>query len=293
MTLRYVDFKVYDPVYVAIDKGFFASRNLEVTLIGSGTLAGPTGIQAISAGSADAGLSSLPAIINANAAGLPILGTTDIQSALPEQPLETYFVRADSPIKSVKDLTGTKFAVNLIKSSFHYTALMALDQNGIDEKAVNFVLLPFDQQAAALANKQVDVIGLMEPYASQAKAVYGDQFRELFNAIDIFGTKQFTTHFVNRVWAKDHTAEVRAFVDGIVEAIAWIEANEDAAKPIIAKYTGVDAKYIPAYHFQKNGAVIQADVQYWLDLMLKRGDITAKWLQADQIASNLYNSAVK
>jgi len=292
MTMRYVNFKVYDPVYVAIDKGFFAKYNLEVKIIGD-VLGGPTAIQAVAAGAAEAGLSSIPAIINANAAGLPVIGTTDIQSALPKQPLEYYYVRADSPIKSIKDLKGKQFAVNLIKSSFHYTAIMALEQSDMTEKDVNFVLLAFDKQEEALIRGQVDVIGLMEPYNTHAIKTYGDKIRLLFSAPDVFGNKQFCTHFVNRVWAQYNPAAVQAFVSGIVDAAVWIEAHQDEARPIIAKYTGIETAFIPDYYFQPQAQSNMADVQFWLDYLLKRGDVTASWLKAENIATNKWNSAVK
>jgi len=284
--VRYVNFKVYDPVYVAIDQGFFEQHGIKVEIIGD-SLGGPTAIQAVASGAAEAGLSSLMAIINANAAGLPIVGTTDIQSAIGDQPLEIYFVRADSDIHSIKDLKGKTFAVNLWNSSFHYTALMALEQNHVKEDDVNFVLLPFDQQAVALAEGQVDVIGLMEPYAAKAMATYSD-FRVLFTALDVFGEKQFCTHFVNRIWARENPDEAKAFVAGIVDAIDWIENNQELAKPIIAKYTGIEAEYVPVYHFQPGGIVVDEDVQYWLDYMIRRGDVKVDWLKASDIANNNY-----
>lgn len=288
MKMRYANLKVYDPVYVAIEKGFFKDRNLEVSILGD-TLGGPTAIQAVAAGQAEAGLSSIPALINANAAGLPVTGVTDIQSATPEQPLEEYFVRADSGIKTVADLKGKKFAVNLIKSSFHYTAIMALENAGLTEKDVDFVLLPFDKQEQALATGQVDVIGLMEPYISHAKSVEGNKITRLFTALDVFGPKQFSDIFVNRIWAADHPQAATAFASGIADAINWIEANQEEAKPIIAKYTGIDQQYIPAYHFQKNGTVSENDTRFWLDYMLGHKDINATWLKIDSIATNDYN----
>lgn len=292
--VRYVNFRVYDPVYIALEKGFFRDRGIQVEIIGD-VLAGPTAIQAVASGSADAGLSSLMAIINANSQGLPIIGTSDIQSAIGDQPLEEYFVLADSDIQSIADLRGKTVAVNLWRSSFHYTILLALEQASIPEEEVNFVLISFDKQEVALETGQVDVIGLMEPYASHARAVYKDRFRVLFTALDVFGEKQFCTHFVNRIWAGYNPDLARAFTDGIVDAILWTEdpANAEEAKAIVSKYTGIDVQYIPDYKFQPNGMVVMEDVEYWLDYMKRRGDVTADWITVDQIATNAYNSRVQ
>ena len=289
--VRYVNFRVYDSVYVAIDQGFFNDHGIEVEIIGD-VLAGPTGIQAVASGAAEAGLSSLPAIINANAAGLPIEGVSDIQSALPGQPLEYYYVRCDSGIESLADLSGKDFAVNLLRSSFHYTALLALELAQISEDEINFVLLSFDDQIPALAEGEVDVIGLIVPYNGIAQASYSDEFCVLFDAIDVFGERQFSTHFINRVWARLNPDQATAFVSGVADAVNWIEDNQESAKDIIAEYTGIEKEFIPVYHFQENGQVVEDDVVFWLDYLVGRGDVTADSLVPSEIAHNDYNPYV-
>lgn len=289
--IRYANFRVYDPVYIAIDKGFFRDNGVEVQILGD-TLGGPTAIQAVASGRADAGLSSIPALINANAAGLPVQGVADIQSALPEQPLETYYVRCDSGFDSIEDIIGQSFAVNLWYSSFHYTAIMALEQKGFVEEDVPFVLLPFGDQASALAAGEVDVIGLMQPYSAQAEAVYGDTICPLFDASDVFGTKQFSLIFTNRIWAENNPEAATGFATAIAQASAWIMANQDEARVIVSFYTGIDAEYVPDYFFQENGAVIETDIQFWIDYLIARGDVTATWLNPSDIGTNRYNQLV-
>ena len=97
-------------------------------------------------------------------------------------------------------------------------------------------------------------------------------------------------HFVNSIWARENPKTATAFVSGIVESINWIEANQDEAKKIISKYTGVDEKYVPVYHFQKNGVVIMDDVSFWMDFMKSIGDLNADWLKPEDIATNVYNN---
>jgi len=287
--VRYVGFKVYDPVYVAVDKGFFEKHGIKVNLI-STVLGGPTAIQAVSAGSAEGGLSSVPALVNANAAGLPVQGVVDIQTSMEGQALQRWFVRSDSDIHSFEDLAGKTYAVNLWKSSFHYTSLMALDQRAIDPESINWVLLAFDKQIPALANGEVDVIGLMEPYQSFARKEYGNEFRELFNDYDnvFYSSRHVSLIFINRIWAKDHPAEAQAFVSGIVDAINWIEQNEEEAKAIISKYTEIPIDSVPVYHFTPNGEVRSDDVQWWMDFLKKRGDLTVDWLLPEDVATNKY-----
>lgn len=294
--VRYVNFKVYDPVYVAVDKGFFLDHGLEVEIIGD-VLAGPTAIQAVSAGSAEAGLSSIPALINANASGLPVQGVVDIQTTLGDeegdrtQALQRWYVRSDSNIESIEDLPGTVFAVNLWRSSFNYTALMALEQRGIDENSLEWILLSFDKQIPALAEGVVDVIGLMQPYQNFAEQEYGDLFRELFNdRDDVFGeTRHVSLIFVNRIWAENNPDQAQAFVAGIADAINWIEANQDEARAIISKYTEIPVEAVPDYHFTKNGMIRMGDIDFWMKYLTDRGDLEVDWLTPEFVATDKYN----
>ncbi len=285
--VRYCDFKVYDPAYVALELGLFEKHGITVELSG-GNLGGTSAIQAVSSGRYNAGLAAIPALINANAAGLPVIGVTDIQSALKGQPLEFYFVKNDSDIKKIEDLPGRKFAVNMFNASFHYTAIMALASKGVPVDAPKFVTLSFANQVVAMQEGAIEVASLMEPYATYLNGQGG--YRVLFNANDVFGTKQFSLHFVNRIWAKENPTKAKAFVDAIVDAIYWIEENQDEAKAIMAKHIGIEEKYIPTYHFQKNGAVVDDDVTFWISEMKKLGHLNADWVNKEDVATNKYNA---
>lgn len=286
-TVRYVNFKVYDPVYIAIDRGYFEQRGVNVEIIGD-VLAGPNAIQAVSAGSAEAGLSSIPAIINANAAGLPIQGVVDIQTTLKGQSLQRWYVLNDSPIQTIADLPGATYGINIQRSSFHYTSLLMLDENGIDENSVDFRLLSFSDQIPALLNGDIDVAGLIPPYQGYIEQQYGDDVRILWQDFDLYGERHVSLIFVNRVWAQYNPDAAQAFVSGIIDAINWIEQNPDAAAAIVEDYTGIPADAIGAYRFTPNGSVRPADVASWLDYLQQRGDIAADWLDVDAIATNDY-----
>lgn len=288
-TMKYVGLKVYDPVYVAKDKGFFDEVGLDVEIVDT-VAGGATAVQMVSSGDVQGALLSTMAIINARNAGLPVMAVADIQSAFDSSPLEEFYVRKDSGIKSVHDLKGKKIAINLVKSSFHYTWLMALENAGMKVEDVTFVTLTFDQQQAALERGDVDAIGLMQPYTKKARD--SEKLEMLFDATDIFGEKQFCEIFINSVWAENNKETAEKFVAGIVKAINWIEANQQEAKQIISKYTGIDVEYIDDYKFQKNGVVVESDAEYWLEYM-KRTEGVADWLTVEDFATNKYNLGAK
>lgn len=285
-TIRYIGFKIYDPVYIAIEKGIFNKHGVSVELIDM-IAAGPTALQAVSGGSAETCNSSFMATINARAQGLPVIAVSDLQSAVGKQALEEFFVRKDSKIKSIADLKGGTIAINVVKGSFHYTWLMALAGAGLAETDVNFIILPFDQQEIALANGKVDAIGLMQPYVLHAKR--NTDLKILYTALDIFGPKQFSTHIVNKIWADNNPDHAKGFVAALVEAVEWIQANQNDAKVIIGKYTGVSPDLIEDYYYQENAKINTGDAQYWLDYMKTRKEISVEWLRVDDFATNSYN----
>lgn len=285
-SMKYVGLKVYDPVYVALEKGFFEGIDVELVDTVAG---GATAVEMVSSGDVQGCLLSNMALCNAVNAGMPVIAVADIQSAFKEAPLEEFYVRADSDINSIEDLKGKKIAINLVKSSFHYTWLMELEKAGMTENDVTFVNLSFAEQKEALLNGTVDAIGLMQPYSGMARN--DKQCRQLYTAVDSFGERQFCEILLNTDWAKDHEEMASAFVEGIAKAADWIAENQDEAKQIISKYTGIDAEYIDDYYFQPNAMVNMDDAQYWLEYMQSHEGVS-KDVTVDDVATNKYNKRV-
>jgi len=285
--LKYVGLKVYDPVYIAKDKGFFEGIKVKIVDTVAG---GATAAQMVANGSVNGGLLSNMAIANAVGNGLPIIAVADIQSAFDKAPLEEFFVRKDSGIKTMKDLKGKKIAINLVKSSFHYTWLIALKNAGMKPEDVTFVNIAFAQQEEALNKGMVDAIGLMQPYTKSARE--NEKLETMFTATDIFGERQFCEIIMNKVWCENNPTLAGKFISGIVKATEWTKTHQNEAKEIISKYTGIDKAFIDDYYFQPNGSVNIEDAKYWLKYMQENEGV-AKWVTVEDVATNKYNKFVK
>lgn len=218
--MKYVGLKVYDPVYVALENGFFDGIDVELVDVVAG---GATAVEMTSSGDVQGCLLSNMALCNAVNAGLPVIAVADIQSAFEQAPLEEFYVRADSDIHSIEDLRGKKIAINLVKSSFHYTWLMELEKAGMTENDVTFVNLAFAEQKEALLNGAVDAIGLMQPYSGMARN--DPACRQLYTAVDSFGERQFCEILLNSDWAEENPDGAKAFVSGIAKAADWISGK--------------------------------------------------------------------
>ena len=288
-TIKYVGLKVYDPVYIAEDIGFFDEEGIDLKIVDT-VAGGATAVQMVSSGDVQGALLSTMALINAKNTGLPVIGVADIQSTFKDSPLENFFVRKDSGITTIKDLKGKKIAINLVKSSFHYTWLMELEKNGMTEEDVIFVSLPFSEQQAALERCDVDAIGLMQPYVKAARD--SEKLIKLYDAYDTWGERQFCEIFLNEKWASKNEDKATRFVSALRKAMDWTHKNQDEAKTIISKYTGVDVANIEDYKFQPNGQVVMEDAEYFLEYM-KRVEGVSSTLTASEIVTNKYNTSVK
>lgn len=286
--VKYVGLKVYDPVYIAKDKGFFEEEGIDVEIVDV-VAGGATATQMVASGDVQAGLLSTMALINAKSSGLSVIGVADIQSAFNESPLEEFFVKKDSGINSVADLKGKTIAINLVKSSFHYTWVLALKNAGLNETDVNFVNIPFSEQESALMSGRVDAIGLMQPYTKSARN--NEELKTLYNAVDCFGERQFCEIFMNENWANNNVEKATKFVSAIVKACKWVEENQLEAKQIISKYSGVSVENIDDYKFQENAKCVEEDCQYWIDFMIEYEGISSN-IKVSDIITNKFNKKV-
>lgn len=285
-SMKYVGLKVYDPVYIALENDFF--EGLEVELVDT-VAGGATAVQMVASGDVQGCLLSNMALCNAVNAGMPVIAVADIQSAFAQAPLEEFYVLADSQYKTIQDLKGKRIAINLVKSSFHYTWLIELEKAGMTEDDVTFITLSFADQKEALLNGTVDAIGLMQPYSGMART--DERCRQLYNAVDSFGERQFCEILLNVDWAKKNPEAAKAFVAGLVKAAEWVSEHQDEAKKIISKYTGIDAEYIDDYYFQPFCSVNIEDAEYWLEYM-KTHEGVSESMTVEDVATNEYNEAV-
>lgn len=285
-TVRYIAVDIYDPVFVGVEEGIFERNGIDLVISGN-VQAGVTAIQLVSSGDVEASLSSLMGIINAVYNGLDIIAVSDLQSTTEGAPLKEFYVRQDSDINTVEDVVGKTIAVNGLGNSFHYAWLMKLSEFGLTEDDVNFVSLPFPEQIIALENGSIDVASLISPHNAVGRQ--NENFRMLFDGLDVFGVKQFSAHFISTEWAEQNPKVATAFVTAMAETIEFIQNNQDRAREIISNQTGVDVSFIDDYFYQPNGMMILEDVQFWIDFMYEYEGFTRR-LEAEEVATNEYNS---
>lgn len=284
--INYAQIKVFDPVYIALDQGYFNEEGVVVNLKGE-TFGGPQALMAVGAGDVDAGIAATTAIINAVASGIKVKGIMDVQSSFEDSPLMKWYVLENSNIKTPNDLRGKKIGVNTLGASFHYTTLEYLKNNNIPETAVEFLSIPHGNLEQALRAKQIDVAGMIDPFSEVAFERGG--LSTLFTANDVLGKKQFSLIFMSEKKIETDPEAVIRFIKAYKKAVQFIENNPDQSAEIVAKVFGVDKKYISKHRFQPDAKVNENDIKFWLEFMKMHGATGLDNLNLEQIGTNEFN----
>ena len=99
----------------AQEQGMFRKVGLDVTLIPNGS--GAAVASAVVGGAVDIGKSSLTALITAVSKGIPIVLVAPSALYNPASPVTGTIVRADSPLRSARDLNGKTVSVQSVRGS--------------------------------------------------------------------------------------------------------------------------------------------------------------------------------
>jgi NitT/TauT family transport system substrate-binding protein len=245
------------PYGVAIDKGFFKKAGVDVTGVISGE-GGGTSVRAVIASSLGYGETSPAAAIAAINQGQNIkivaVGTRSLAD-------NVIIVMPDSPIKSVKDLKGRKFAISNPKSLGEMTVVAGAEKVGINPNDIQRVALGnLSGALTALENHVVDatsipgILFMMRGGESKYRVIMGPkELPELPPAAGIATTDLM----------KNHPDKLRAILAARREAVQFIDQHTAAASKILEKiYAPLPPKDVDtmmqqlvAAHFYSQGRI--------------------------------------
>jgi NitT/TauT family transport system substrate-binding protein len=170
VSVGYVPVAIYAPVFVALDKGYFAEAGLDVTL--EPFAGGPEPITLTASGELDfAAIGAGPAFWNVLSSGLPIsvIAPGHAEGSPVATPLMISKENCESgAITSVAELEGKKVSVNA-RGATEYWLGQALSTAGLTLDAIDLQVLPFPDAVAALAAGAIDAAMVGEPLATQAE----------------------------------------------------------------------------------------------------------------------------
>jgi NitT/TauT family transport system substrate-binding protein len=230
------------PYAVAMEKGFFRSRGVDVT----GILTAPGGGTAVRntiAGDIPFGEVSLAAAVQAINAGQKMVivgaGTQSVAD-------QVWVVKKDSPLHGIKDLEGKRVAYTSPGSVSNMIILMALKANGMTAQQVK--LIPAGDLGAnlsAVSSGAVDAGFIDEMVLSRNTSLV----QPVFFVRDVMSPRMMQTVLVTTTeFAHDHGDTIRALIAGRREGLAYTAEHSDEAADITAKaYNNPDKELFRAH----------------------------------------------
>jgi ABC-type nitrate/sulfonate/bicarbonate transport system substrate-binding protein len=213
---------------IAKDQGFYAERHIEVKELVAGS--SPALLQAVSSGSADAGISLGDVVIRAIDKGAPVIMTGAV--------LGKTILRfvGGAGITSIPQLKGATVTAGAVEGGTANLLRYQLKRAGVDPKSVVMVALTNSKdRVVALGNGQVKGALLIAPFDTLAE-------REGMKILDVYTEPYVQTPLiVNNEWAKTHREAAIGITQALKKASDWIydPVNKEKAIQILANYTKV------------------------------------------------------
>ena len=165
--VNYIPITDVTPLFVAIDKGYFADEGLSI--VPTPSTGGAAGVPGLMAGAFDVMYGNVVSTMLAQQQGFKLeviaAGTKQFDNPANTNGL---VARAGDPIKTGKDLEGKTVAVNTRNGIIWLFARAWIVKSGGDASKVTFKEVPFPQMLDALRGKQVDAAFMVNPFFNAA-----------------------------------------------------------------------------------------------------------------------------
>lgn len=219
----------YAPLFVALDKGYYAGEGLKVNLAeGSGS---STVLSLLASGEEKIGYGPADAVATAVGKGMPIRTVALYQTALPIA-LVSF---PDKPVRTPKDLEG-KSITGSAAGAFTRLLPVFAKINDLDLSKINVVMLEGGAGQAQFLNRQVDV---SSPYLSnevpRLEKLSGVELVKM--PVAEHGLKLLgASIFVNSDFAETNPETLRKLVRATNKGYADAIAEPEEAAGIMARY---------------------------------------------------------
>lgn len=225
-------------LYVAMEKGFLAQEGINV--IAKALPGGATMAPAMEAGELDVGFSNSFTIILGRDRGFDyqflVNGAVNVE---PTNSTNSLLVRADSPIKQLKDLEGKRVALNVLASINELGLKVAAEQAGLDLRKVTLQEIPFPNMEPALKNNNTDAVVASEPFVTLALG-RGTARHLLKDFYSVFGPRVLIgSWFAKKAWIEKSPELAQGFVRAMHKATEYLNGHPDERPAILARYTRI------------------------------------------------------
>jgi len=268
------------PIYLGKQKGFFASRQIELQF--ETAQGGAAIVPGVVSGQFQFGFSNMTSMMIARDRGIDIqvLAAGSSSTGKEGGDFGGVVVKADSPVKSAKDLAGRTVAVNTLKNIGDSTVKSSIRKDGGDPGAVKFVEMPLPEMPAAVENGRVDAAWVVEPFLTISTG-QGDRVIA-WNFVDTAPDLMIAAYFASGKLLQEQPDLAKRFTDAINESLAYAQSHPDEARNVLTTYTEIDQAVageltLPNWPTQVNRESTQvlADIAVQDKLVTKAPDLDA------------------
>jgi NitT/TauT family transport system substrate-binding protein len=231
------------PIYLGKQKGFFAERNINLTL--QPAEAGTETIPAVLSGNLEFGYSNIVTLLLAQTQGLPVkvVNNGTNSTGVAGADFGALMVPGNSAIKSVADLAGKKVAVNVFQNVVELAVRASALKAGIDPDSIEYVKLAFPEMPAALSAGSVDAAFVVEPFQ---QVVLSQGGRPLASSlVDAAPNLSVAMYFTSKQLLADNPDLARRFTAAMNESLTYADKHPDEVRQILPTYTKISAEVIP------------------------------------------------
>jgi len=266
-------------IYVAADKGYFTQEGLEVEMIPM--TGGAVILPSLLSGSIDIAYSNIVSIILARAEGMPlkiiIHNKSEDSTKSPDAPGgykggSAIMVRANSDIRSAKDIKGRTFAVNTLNGINWLFAQEWMRLRGADPAKAKWVEVPFQHMEVALDTGRVDAITAADPILTVLKTTGKGKILDYYFS-RVKPNVMVASFVATENGIKEHPEVMQKFVRAMSRAIEYANTHKDEWPSILTKHLKIDLgllnKMEGGHRFE--GKVNMEQLEWYMDLMAKRG----------------------
>ncbi|MGL5205953.1 MAG: ABC transporter substrate-binding protein [Acidaminococcaceae bacterium] len=291
------------PLFIALEKGFFAEENLAVKTEWFDA-AHPIAV-ATASSKVDVGATGITASLFNMAAGnqkLAIVADKGREEkSFPSSALLASSDAYAAGVTSIESLKGKRIGITQVGSTFHYMIGRLLETKGLTLADVELVPLgKLSAIMAALESKQIDACILNEPNVTKAQtAGYGKVITQVGDIIPY----QTSGIFFSPDFVKKEDTAIR-FLRAYVKACNYYyDAAIDKKSPekldevikIIAKYTNAPVEDVKSGlpYIDRNGKLLDSDIKTQIDWYSSHNMINGKPDAAQVVNTGLLEKALK
>jgi len=225
------------PAYLGKQKGFFAKRGIDLTLVPE--QGGPAIVKSVLGGSYQFGFSNVTSLMAADVNGTPLkaIANGSASNGRAGRDYSAIVVPAGSPIQSPAQLAGKRVAVNALKSLGDTTIRQSIRKAGGDPTDVRFEAMPFPSIPGALQAHQMDAAWVVEPQLTEAITLGAQVLTS--NLVDTAANMTVAMYFTTTATISADPGLVDRFKAAVVESLAYAADHPEEIRNVVGTYTKI------------------------------------------------------